>query len=67
MIFKNHIADRQGFGFDVIGTVVPFVQAMGSAEFTETSQIEITAADQEKDAPWETRVLVLRPQNLTRR
>ncbi|MBQ1391854.1 MAG: MBL fold metallo-hydrolase [Firmicutes bacterium] len=59
--------DGLGFGFDVIGCVEDFVQAMGSAAFQEASAVEIgPSGAEEKEIPAEPRVLVLEPANLSR-
>lgn len=58
--------DSLGFGFDVISTVDDFVKAMGSAEFTESSEIELASSDKSSaadstDAACETVVKVMIP------
>ncbi len=50
--------DEAGFGFDVISTVDDFINAMGGAEFTEMSSIEIEPAETEWTSDIIVKVLV---------
>ena len=61
--------DEKGFGFDVISRVDDFVNAMGSAEFKESSSIEIESTAQKSietifdDSKDSVKVVVLEPSN----